>query len=142
LCVPADGPVPITITSIDALGQTSMNSASIIADNTVPELSISKPRPGFYFMDSTRLLPFSYPFIIGQITFETDVIDLGSGVETVDFYLEDSLVATVTEPPYRWTWNEQATGFWDVEIVATDGVGHEVFDNIKDMFIINLGIFT
>lgn len=142
LCVPSDGPVTFTITAIDAVGDSGMNSGSITADNTPPQISISKPRPGLYFMDSTRLLPFSYPFIIGQITFEADVVDTGSGVEKVEFYLENNLEATVTEPPYKWTWNQQATGFWDAEIVVTDRVGHEVFDEIKDLFIINLGIFT
>ncbi|MDG6218781.1 MAG: Ig-like domain-containing protein, partial [Candidatus Thermoplasmatota archaeon] len=142
LCVPSDGPVTVTITAIDAVGDSGANSGTITADNTPPVISISKPRPGLYFMDSTRLLPFSYPFVIGQITFVADVSDAGSGVKSVEFYLENTLESTSTEPPYQWTWNRQATGFWDVEIVVTDIVGHETFDEIKDLFIINLGIFT
>lgn len=91
LCVPSDGPVTVTISATDATGDSGSNSGSIIADNTAPEITITKPQAGFYFMDSMRLLPFSYPFIIGQITFESDVIDEGSGVESVAFYLENEL---------------------------------------------------
>jgi hypothetical protein len=137
-----DGPISLTIYVEDATGDSAMNSASITADNTHPTITIIKPRPGLYFMDSKRLLPFSYPFIIGQITFETEVFDDGSGVELVEFYLEDTLESVVTEAPYRWVWNRQSTGFWDVEIVVTDRVGHSTSEEIKDLFIINLGIFT
>jgi len=142
LCVPSDGPVTVTITAIDALGVSGSNSGTIIADNTPPELRVIKPRPGLYFMDSARLLPFSYPFVIGQITIETEVNDNGSGIGNVEFYLENILGASVSNPPYRWTWNEQATGFWDIELVAYDRVGHEVSSRINDVFIINLGIFN
>ena len=142
LCVPSDGPVSVTITAVDATGDVGENSASIIADNTAPEISITKPRAGFYFMDGMRLLPFSYPFIIGQITFETEVSDEGSGVESVQFYLENELEATVTEPPYQWLWDRAASGFFDAEIVVTDRVGHQNFDEVKDLFIINFDILS
>ena len=140
LCVPSDGPVSVTITATDATGDTGSNSASITSDNTAPEIVITKPGAGLYFMDGMRLLPFSYPFIIGQITFETEVTDEGSGVEDVEFYLENNLEATVTEPPYRWLWDEAATGFFDVELLVTDKVGHESTDSVDDLFIINLDI--
>ena len=140
LCVPSDGPVTVMITAEDATGESSTNTGSITADNTPPTLSIIKPRSGFYFMDGMRLLPFSYPFILGQITFEINAEDDGSGVQHVDFYLENELEATVTEAPYHWTWDRAATGFFDAEIVLVDNVGHEVFEEINDMFIINLDI--
>lgn len=140
LCVPSDGPVAITITATDATGDVGSNSASVIADNTAPEIIITKPRAGLYLMDSMRLLPFSYPFIIGQITFESDANDDGSGVESVEFYLENELEAMVSEPPYHWLWDRAATGFFDVEIVVKDNVGHEAFDEINDLFIINFDI--
>jgi len=135
-----NGAVSVTITASDATGDSSINSGSIIADNEEPEINVLKPRAGFYLLDSMRLLPFSYPFIIGQITIETEVLDNISGVKQVSFYLENELEAIVTEAPYRWLWDRTATGFFDLEIVVSDNVGHSVSYEITDLFIINLDI--
>jgi len=140
LCSPSNGEVSATITAVDATGDTGSNTGSIISDNTNPFISITKPRAGLYFLDGMRILPFSYPFIIGQITFEIDANDNGSGINNVEFYLENELESSVSEPPYHWTWDQAATGFFDVEIVIYDNVGHEAFEEIKDLFIINLDI--
>jgi hypothetical protein len=135
-----NGPISVTITAADATGDSGVNSGSIIADNEDPEITVLKPRAGLYLLDSMRLLPFSYPFIIGQITIETDAFDNISGVKQVDFYLENELEASVIEPPYRWLWDRAATGFFDLEIIASDNVGHSVSYEISDLFIINLDI--
>lgn len=140
ICSPPNGEVTVTITAEDSTGDFESNTGSIIADNTDPEIRITKPRAGLYIMDSMRLLPFSYPFIIGQITFEIDASDNGSGVNHVEFYLENDLEATVTNAPYDWLWDRAATGFFDVEIIAVDEVGHIASDEITDLFIINLDI--
>ncbi len=92
-------------------------------------------------MDSMRLLPFSYPFIIGQITVSADVEDNGSGIEKVEFYLENRLESTVYEVPYNWLWDEAATGFFKIEVIAYDNVGHITTKEVRDIFIINLDIF-
>jgi hypothetical protein len=135
-----NGPISITITATDATGDTGTNTATIIADNDEPNIRVVKPRAGLYIFDSMRLLPFSYPFVIGQITFQVDVSDNGSGVKQVDFYLENELEATVIEPPYDWLWDRAATGFFNVEIRVSDYVGHTVTAEIDDLFIINLDI--
>ncbi len=140
ICYPADGPVTFTLTAIDGTGDSGSNYGSIIADNTDPSIEITKPGAGLYFLDSMRLLPFSYPFIIGQITFETEVSDTGSGIEQVEFYLENELKANVSEAPYRWLWDRSATGFFDVEVKTIDRVGHIGTAEITDLFIINLDI--
>lgn len=139
-CTPADGTVSITITAVDQTGNEGYGAASIIADNTPPSVSITKPLPGLYIMDSMRLLPFSYPFIIGQITIEAEVSDDGSGVEKVEFILENRVEANVSEPPYTWLWDRAATGFFKLAVKAYDNVGHTAVDEISDLFIINFDI--
>jgi len=139
-CVPADGEIPVTIFAMDATGESSSNTGSITADNTAPEITIIKPLPGLYLLDSMRLLPFSYPFIIGQITVEADADDNGSGVERVEFYLENDLEANVTQAPFTWLWDRAATGFFTIEVRAVDAVGHIATRDIDDLFIINLDI--
>ncbi len=139
-CVPSNGPVTITITAIDQTGDIGSGTATIIADNIPPEVEIRKPLPGLYIMDSMRLLPFSYPFIIGQITIEAEATDSGSGVKLVEFILENKVRANVTEPPYKWLWDEAATGFFRLSVKAYDGVGHTAVAEISDLFIINFDI--
>jgi len=141
LCLPSNGEVSVKITSFDATGDSGSNTGTIISDNVGPTISITKPKAGLYFMDSMRLLPFSYPLIIGQITLEVDASDIGSGVSQVEFYLENNLESTTTEAPYRWLWDYAATGFFDIEIKAVDSVGHVASDGVTDLFIINLDIF-
>ena len=140
ICSPPNGEVTVTVTAEDATGDVGSDSGSIMSDNQAPEIEIIKPRAGLYFLDGMRILPFSYPFIIGQITFEIDVDDNGSGIEMVEFYLENELEANVSSSPYEWTWDRSATGFFDVEIIVSDAVGHVASDEIKDLFIINFDI--
>jgi len=142
VCTPSNGPITIRINAIDSTGDSSSNVGSIIADNANPSILITRPGPGLYIMDSMRLLPFSYPFIIGQITFIADANDTvdGSGISHVEFYLENDLEATSTEVPYSWLWDKAATGFFDLEVKVYDNAGHSATDEIRDLFIINLDI--
>jgi Big-like domain-containing protein len=140
ICSPPDGQVTARVTAEDSTGDSESGTGSIRSDNTNPEIIINKPGPGLYLMDSMRLLPFAYPFIIGQITFEVDASDNGSGISQVQFYLENDLEETVSSAPYNWLWDRAATGFFDVEIIALDQVGHTTSDEVRDLFIINLDI--
>ena len=141
-CSPSNGPITVFVTATDSTGDFSSNNGQIIADNMAPEIIITRPGAGLYFMDSMRLLPFSYPFIIGQITIIAEADDgEGSGIKKVEFYLENRLESNVTEIPYSWIWDEAATGFFKLEAIAYDEVGHSSVDEIRDIFIINLDIF-
>ena len=104
--------------------------------------TFSRPLPGLYLMDSMRLLPFSYPFIIGQITIAADPYDeLGSGIKEVEFYVEDDLKGTVTETPYQYLWDEAAIGFFKFKITAYDNAGHSTTEEMKDIFMLNFDIW-
>jgi hypothetical protein len=141
ICSPSDGPVSVAITATDSTGDSSSNVGSIVADNIDPRLVITRPGNALYIMDSMGLLPFSYPFIIGQITMVAEATDDdGSGIERVEFYLDDGLEANAIEVPYSWLWDEVAIGWFDLEVIAYDKVGHTAIDEITDLFIINLDI--
>lgn len=140
LCSPPDGTVTVSVTAQDPTGDTSGNIGTIISDNTLPVIDITRPGPGIYIMDSMRLLPFSYPLIIGQITLGVDAQDSGSGISEVKFYLEDILRGNVSEAPYEFLWDEAAFGFFTLEVIAYDNVGHTNNDIMRDFFIINFDI--
>lgn len=140
VCHPSNGPVTVTITAIDATGDSSFATASITADNLPPDVLILKPRPGVYILDSMRLLPWPYPFIIGQITIMVNATDAGSGIKEVKFYIGNISKATVTEAPYSWLWDELSTGFYTIKVEAYDAVRHKATSFMPDVFIINLDI--
>jgi hypothetical protein len=139
-CTPRDGPITVLITAWDPTGDMSGNTGSIIADNTPPTVDIVRPGPGLYIMDSMRLLPFSYPFIIGQITIEVEASDEGSGVQRVELFIENKKKANISESPYKWLWDEASLGFFKIKAIGYDNVGHNTTDEVKDVFIINLDI--
>jgi hypothetical protein len=141
VCTPRDGPITVLITARDPTGDLSGNEGTIIADNTPPVVDITRPAPGLYIMDSMRLLPFSYPFIIGQITIEVNAEDAGSGVQRVEFYIEEKKKANMTESPFKWLWDEASLGFFKIKAKAFDNVGLNATDIVRDVFIINLDIF-
>jgi len=139
-CSPADGKITVIITATDGTGDVGMNMDSIIADNTDPNVTITRPGPGLYIWDSMRLLPFSYPLIIGQITIVADADDSGSGIEEVEFYIENNLEAAVNETPYDWLWDRASIGFFKIKAIAYDNVGHSAEVEMRDVFIINFDI--
>jgi hypothetical protein len=141
LCSPPDGTVTVSVISQDSTGDISGNAGTIISDNTLPTIEIIRPRPGVYFMDSQRLLPFSYPLVIGQITLRAEAVDNSSGIKEVEFYIEDILRANVSAAPYEWLWDEASFGFFQVEVIAYDNVGHQSSYILRDLFIINFDIF-
>ena len=57
-----------------------------------------------------------------QVTFTATVNDLTSGVERVEFYLDDELQETVTNTPYQWIWT--GTTSHSVYAIAYDYAGH------------------
>lgn len=141
LCTPSDGEIEVSIRAEDPTGDISGNTGTIIADNTPPTVAISRPGPGLYIMDSMRLVPFSYPLIIGQITMRAEAEDAGSGIKEVEFIIDDRLQANLSEVPYEFLWDEAAFGFFTVEVIATDNVGQTDTDLMRDFFIINFDIF-
>lgn len=94
----------------------------LVEDQEPPLVSIIKPVKALYFNDR-KILPFFATIIIKGITIEVNASDNGSGIDHVDFYVDDILQATITEEPYRWLW-DQKTPFkfrHEIKIIAYDG---------------------
>jgi len=57
-----------------------------------------------------------------KVTFTADVNDPTSGVERVEFYLDNELQETLTSGPYQWVWT--GTTSHSVYAIAYDYAGH------------------
>lgn len=106
-------------------------------DTVPPMVKIVTPQQGFYFMDH-RLFPRlfqSQTIIFGDITVEVYASDARSGIEEVDFYLDDSMrpMSTDTEAPYTWTWSRSplTQHRHTIAAVAIDNAGNTNVDMIN-----------
>ncbi|MCX6660957.1 MAG: carboxypeptidase regulatory-like domain-containing protein [Euryarchaeota archaeon] len=93
----------------------SIQPASISVD-------IAKPLRAFYLHDQ-RIMPWSSTRIIGPITIEATSGDFFYGpenwqVQKVEFYIDNTLKATVTTEPYSWNWTTRTLGKHSIKVVA------------------------
>jgi len=111
-----------TFTVTDSEGNYSSDTAQVTVTAAKPSVAITKPVNGIYLMD-TRILRFSKPVIIGRITIQVDATQEPYGIDRVEFYVDDTLKATDTEPPYEWTWSTPAFFKHTIKAIAYDTSG-------------------
>lgn len=117
----ADTTYHYRVRSIDAAGNSSSSSdltfrtVALPTDTTAPTVTLSAPSAGST-VSSTVTLTAAASDNIG-----------GTGVGSVLFYVDGSLVATVTASPYSTSWNSTsvADGSHVLKAVARDGAGNE-----------------
>jgi PKD repeat protein len=109
----------VTFTVTDSEGNYSVDTAQVTVIAAKPSVTITKPVNGIYLMDA-RILPFSRPVIIGRITIQIEATQEPFGIDRVEFYIDDTLKITDTEPPYEWTWSASAFFKHTIKVIAYD----------------------
>jgi len=104
---------------------TIVEQAVIISDveKEPPVVKITKPENGIYLMDRF-IIGFFMPLILGKIMVEVNAFDNQSGIEKVEFYINDVLEETVYTAPYNWLWKGQL-GIRTIKVIAYDTVGNK-----------------
>lgn len=102
-----------------------------IEDDTPPDLKIKRPLKYLYIFDR-EIMPtiFGDPIILGKITIKANAMDNQSGMDKVEFYIDDVLKSNDTESPYQWTWNGFAEGKHTIKAIAYDTKGKSASDDI------------
>lgn len=87
-----------------------------------PTVSITAPTPG--------------ALVSGSVPFTAAATD-DHGVRNVGFYVQSSLLARVTAPPYRTAWDTSAAanGSYTLKAVATDTIGQTAEDQVGVVLI-------
>ena len=116
------GNFTVTFTVIDSEGNYSIDTSYVIVSAAAPSVAITKPVNSIYLMDM-RILPFSKPVIIGKITIQVEATQEPFGIDRVEFYVDDTLKATDTEPPYEWAWSTPAFFKHTIRVIAYDTSG-------------------
>jgi len=123
----------VTVTADYPTGTVSDTDTAVvhaIIDTTPPVVVILKPEKALYLFN-IKIIPFPIPLIIGSIDIEAQATDTESGVNHVEFYIDNILKANDTTPPYVWTWSTPAYLFHKIKVVAVDNAGNSAYAEIK-----------
>jgi chitodextrinase len=109
-----NGSHTITAVASDAAGNTTTStSVSVTVDNAAPTVSITAPTNGATVSGTT---PFSA---------NSSDNSGGSGVNRVEFYVDNALVNTDTTSPYSFSWNTTGYSF------GTHSLTAKAYDNVN-----------
>jgi hypothetical protein len=95
-----------------------------VPDTTPPTVEITKPINALYFIN-TEIIPLESPLIIGKIDINVNATDDESGMDRVEFYIDEQLTETdTTTEPYNWLWGEKGFFTYTIKVVAYDKEGN------------------
>jgi parallel beta-helix repeat protein len=100
-----------------------------INDTESPHVKVTKPEKAIY-VNNKKIIPFFTTLVIGFIDIEVEASDDQTGINRVEFYIDDTLKSTDAIPPYSWTWSETAFGRHTIEVIAYDNAGNSAVDEI------------
>ena len=149
ITVSTDGNHNVQYWAVDNVGNTeSSHLITFKIDQTNPDTpDIIKPGAGIYLRDkkiwpilSFSLFAWEPPRIIGAITIKVETADATSGVENVEFYIDDEYKSEDQTIPYEWNWDERAFFKHTLKVKATDNAGNTA-ETTKEISIFNLNLF-
>jgi hypothetical protein len=105
-------------------------------ENTLPTVNITSPVEGFlniYILGLFVLKIRTFTtVVIGKIKVIVDALDNQSGIQRVEFYIDDELKSTDTAAPYDWIWSDRGHFFpYTLKVVAYDNYGNNNSDAFK-----------
>jgi hypothetical protein len=105
-------------------------------ETSLPVVNITSPVEGYLNVNILGIFTFkkkSFTTIaIGKIRVSAVATDNQSGIQKVEFYVDDQLKGTVTSEPYIWTWVDRGLFFpYVLKITAYDNAGHQNSDELK-----------
>lgn len=105
-------------------------------DTTLPKVQITSPQKSFLYFNFRDLIVIKFPFIttfiFGKIEVTVNATDEQSGIDRVEFSIDDEIQATDTTAPYSWIWSEREPLFpYMIKATAYDKVGNMKSTEIK-----------
>jgi hypothetical protein len=99
-------------------------------DTLAPSLTIQRPLPGYIYKmngDFRKQIPESFhSIILGDISIIGSALDEGSGIDSIQIYLNGQLQISISESPFEWEWTRLSFRRHHLEIVAMDRSGNEI----------------
>lgn len=102
-----------------------------IPDTTKPTVQITKPIKALYFRNIELFQLSGGILIIGKINVEVNATDDDSGLDRVEFYVNNQLLGNDTTAPYSWLWNQTAFFKQVLTVKAFDAAGNYNSEEIQ-----------
>ena len=122
-----DGPHTLTVTAFDTAGLSGTDTRTVAVDNTPPTATVTSPAGGT---------------VSGTVSITADSADPapGSGVASVQFLVDGTVIATDTTAPYSTSWNSATTanGSHAIAVRATDTAGNTVTSGAVQINVNNI----
>ena len=135
-----DGVHNISYYSIDNAGNIEEEkSETFKIDKVHPQVLIHKPREGYLYVENREIMPTitGKTIIIGYITIEVGATNHESGINRVEFYIDNNFQTADFDEPYEWTWDYLSFGTHQIKAVAYDNAGNYGSNEIT-VWIINI----
>jgi len=105
-------------------------------ENYLPTITITNPKPGFFYFNFRDWFSIKGPFIvtliIGKNDVETEVTKGIYDIDRVEFFIDEDLKYIDYLEPYNWVWNELTPLFiYTIRAVVHDVNGFQTSDVIK-----------
>jgi hypothetical protein len=95
-----------------------------VPDTTKPTLEITKPIKALYFRNREIFQLSGGILIIGKIDVDVTATDNDSGIDRVEFYVNNQPLGNDTTAPYSWLWNQTAFFRQTLTVKAFDKAGN------------------
>jgi len=113
----------------DVLGEESDWGIFNITIDGLPMVEITKPIVGLYlfnqFMRPYLLQNLRRPIAVGKLDIEVNAFDDESGVDRVEFYINDELKFSDNAEPFIWTLEQDNVKFFSIINIQTIAVGND-----------------
>jgi hypothetical protein len=83
-----------------------------------PGVVFASPLEKHLYVFGSDLGAFPFTMIIGRITVEAQVNGVSEPIQKIEFYMDDTLQFTDSDPPFIWTWNKLSLRGHMIKIVA------------------------
>lgn len=99
-----------------------LNRFEIKVDSSNPSIELVQSNGVFLF--ERKILTLDSTVIIGGIQLEILSTDIQSGVQEIEFYIDNTFQESDTTSPYNWYWDDFSVGIHTVKIKSYDMAGN------------------
>ncbi|RLF41295.1 MAG: hypothetical protein DRN12_03545, partial [Thermoplasmata archaeon] len=130
------GNYTVTLTVTDSIGNVATDRTLAIIterwDTIPPKIKIISPKRALY-INNKKIIPFLTVVILGNINIEVEAVDYESGIDRVEFYIDDTLKSVDYSEPYSFMWDEDTSQEFKhtIKVIAYDRERNNASEEIR-----------